>query len=574
MVASTTYQQAVEAFAQEQYTQAAQLFAQLVANRPDDASLRLWLASAQQQIGEQTQAREQYELILNLPTSSEIRHTAQRGLRRLGVDPADIPTSTLPAEVAQPPIVVIKSAPQPVVPPKKSRDQASTRPLMAPPPLMADQNTVLDQILDISEVNRIVQEVRQQSVQLALPLIALPAAAGLIGFFLLSQYWAIYLGLQLLSVVAAVALSGGVGRKVAAPMQELVTQTQLLLANYNLGTLQQVQAQEQLQQEIKQLSDEINDVTQGNLTVEATTPTGALGEVATAFNTAIEKMRQLVSQVQTTGLRIKSTALSNAAATQLLATAAQEQAQKTASRAQSLSKMNVSLLHVVSQAQTAQRTAEQVSDQADQGNQAVNQALNEWLSLRETMTDGEKKVKRLAAATQDMAKIVALVNQLSMRANLLVLKASVEAQKEGAPGADTDIQNFANLASGATRQIEQVVLNIQNETGAIMNAITLGASQVSQGTSITQTSQAQLSKMLQTARQLQALVSDINTVTTRQQSLVQDAAQVIRNVENTAQNAARQALQVSGSLQELATAAAMLEQTVQEFRVDKESTQD
>ncbi|NJO85855.1 MAG: tetratricopeptide repeat protein [Synechococcaceae cyanobacterium RM1_1_27] len=55
MVSSTDYRkdfnQALKAYADEDYERAVKLFGQITATRPDDPELKLWLASAQQQAG-------------------------------------------------------------------------------------------------------------------------------------------------------------------------------------------------------------------------------------------------------------------------------------------------------------------------------------------------------------------------------------------------------------------------------------------------------------------------------------------------------------------------------------------
>ncbi len=89
-------QQAITAFAQGNFTQAAQLFEYIVKTRPQDQELKLWLASSHQQAGHLEEARQIYQFVLETSTRDDLTQAARNGL-------AQIQHLSSPPEPAVPP---------------------------------------------------------------------------------------------------------------------------------------------------------------------------------------------------------------------------------------------------------------------------------------------------------------------------------------------------------------------------------------------------------------------------------------------------------------------------------------
>ncbi|WP_287130800.1 tol-pal system YbgF family protein, partial [Candidatus Cyanaurora vandensis] len=180
MVSATDYQRAVEAFAQEQYEEAARLFSKLVQGRPEDPNLRLWLASAQQQIGQAQEARTQYQQVLGLTSDPEVLQTAQKALQRLDLETYDeVKAPVLPDPfddlmLPETPAMFTMAAPGMV---NLSNDFTMSSPSSE---MVGEGPTTLN----VEEVNQTVQQVRAKFPVLALPLVGITAVGGLAGHFL------------------------------------------------------------------------------------------------------------------------------------------------------------------------------------------------------------------------------------------------------------------------------------------------------------------------------------------------------------------------------------------------------
>jgi methyl-accepting chemotaxis protein len=170
------------------------------------------------------------------------------------------------------------------------------------------------------------------------------------------------------------------------------------------------------------------------------------------------------------------------------------------------------------------RTAEQASTATDAALRTVAATVRGMDELRESISDAEKRFKRLGERSQEISSVVSLINTISERTHVLALNASMQAATAGEAGrgfavvAD-EVQRLSESSRQATQQIAQLVQNIQletNETIFTMNRLI--------GSVITQSEQAQAAgvQMTQTQQTTAELVGMVRQIAafSQQQSLL------------------------------------------------------
>jgi twitching motility protein PilJ len=217
--------------------------------------------------------------------------------------------------------------------------------------------------------------------------------------------------------------------------------------------------------------------------------------------------------------------------------------------------------------------ARSASETALKGGEAVERTVSGILQIRETVAETTRKVKRLAESSQEISKIVALISQIASRTNLLALNASIEAARAGEAGrgfaivAD-EVRQLADRAAKASKEIEQIVLQIQGETSSVMTAMEEGTQQVIEGTRLAEQAKRSLEAIIQVSNRIDVLVRSITSDTVEQTETSRSVAQVMQSVELTAQETSQEAQRVSGSLQNLVSVARDLLTSVERFRVE------
>lgn len=341
---------------------------------------------------------------------------------------------------------------------------------------------------------------------------------------------------------------------------------------------EQEQAKEDLQRQVIRLLDDVEGAARGDLTVQAEVTADVLGAVADSFNLTIQNLREIVQQVKQAARQVTRGSTDSESFARSLSSDALRQAEELAVTLNSVQVMTDLIQRVAESAGEAETVARTASATALKGGEAVERTVAGILQIRESVAETTRKVKRLAESAQEISKIVAVISTVASRTNLLALNASIEAARAGESGrgfaivAD-EVRQLADRSAKALKEIEQIVLQIQSETGSVMTAMEEGTQQVIEGTERAEQAKRSLDDIVQVSNRIDALVRSIAADTVEQTQTSQAVAQVMQSVELTAQETSQEAQRVSGSLQNLVGVARDLLTSVERFRVESNDNQ-
>jgi methyl-accepting chemotaxis protein len=297
--------------------------------------------------------------------------------------------------------------------------------------------------------------------------------------------------------------------------------------------------------------------------------------VAELFNAIVESLRQLVTQVKTAAAQVNVSVGENAGAITQLSVEAFKQAEEMRYTLDSVEQMMLSIQAVADSARTAAVVARTASTTAEAGGAAMERTVQSILDLRLTVAETALKVKHLGESSQQISQVVFLINQIAMQTNLIEIKASIEAARGGTG------QEFAVLAeevgqlsaqsAAASKEIEQIVANIQRETLEVVSAMELGTTQVIAGSELVADTQKSLGQIVNVSRQVDQLVQSISTATVSQAQISEVVTNLIKQVANGSERTSDSYSQVSSSLQQTVEVAQQFQASVSAFKVGSET---
>ena len=334
------------------------------------------------------------------------------------------------------------------------------------------------------------------------------------------------------------------------------------------------QAKEDLQRQVIRLLDDVEGAARGDLTVQATVTADVLGAVADAFNLTIQSLREIVRQVKEAAEQVNKGSTDSELFARNQSSEALRMAEELAVTLNSVQMMTESIERVAENAREAEEVARSSSVTALKGGKAVERTVAGIFQIRETVSETARKVKRLAEASQEISKIVLLISQIAERTNQLALNASIQAAKAGEAGrgfavvAD-EVRQLADRSGKSLKEIEQIVLQIQSETGSVMTAMEEGIQEVIDVTDRAEQAKTALEDIIQVSNRIDTLVRSITADTVEQRENSRAVAQVMQSVELTAQATSQESQRVGGALQSLVGIARGLLSSVERFRIDK-----
>jgi twitching motility protein PilJ len=334
----------------------------------------------------------------------------------------------------------------------------------------------------------------------------------------------------------------------------------------------QAEQNERNQTAILRLLDELSNLADGDLTVQATVTEDITGAIADSINYAIEALRELVATINRTAITLDSGAKQTLASAGHLAKASVAQSKQVVSASESAAAMAQSVEEVSGNAERSSDVARHAVDISHKGGDAVRRTIDGMNAIRETIQETSKRIKRLGESSQEIGNIVELINDIAEQTNILALNASIQASMAGEAGrgfavvAD-EVQRLAERAANATKQIEVLVRTIQADTNEAVVSMERSTTDVVGGALLAENAGAALEEIEQVSNQIASLVQNISASARQQTGSAQDIArnmQVLREISaQTAENSAA----TTNSIGKLAQLSTLLRKSVAGFRL-------
>ncbi len=329
---------------------------------------------------------------------------------------------------------------------------------------------------------------------------------------------------------------------------------------------------ERNQQAILRLLDELGSLADGDLTVQATVTEDITGAIADSINYAIEALRGLVTTINQSSIKLDAAAKQTQATSTHMSEASDTQLRQAGDATESIARMAASIEAVSGDAERAADVARHSVDVAHKGGAAVRRTIEGMNTIRETIQDTSKRIKRLGESSQEIGNIVELINDIAEQTNILALNASIQASMAGEAGrgfavvAD-EVQRLSERAANATRQIEVLVKTIQSDTNEAVISMERSTTDVVGGALLAENAGAALDEIESVSNQIANLVQNISR-SARDQAIA--AGDITRNM-NVLREVSEQTADATGatshSIGKLADLATQLRNSVAGFRL-------
>ncbi|MDX1431692.1 MAG: methyl-accepting chemotaxis protein [Gammaproteobacteria bacterium] len=285
--------------------------------------------------------------------------------------------------------------------------------------------------------------------------------------------------------------------------------------NDRVATLARAQEEnEQLNNAVVQLLQAVYQLSQRDLTVKVPVTEDVTGPVADSLNLLTFEMSKVLQGVLDISFDVARTSKRVKEQSDTVITAAsaeQEQVNMTSAR---LAEAAESMARIAELARACNEAADRAIQSTVAAHDTVADTVNGITAIRETIRETEKRIKRLGERSQEINRVVNLINTIAERTHILALNASMHAASAGEAGrgfvvvAD-EVQRLAESARDATLEISTLVNNIQMETADTVTTMNEAISQVVDGTHLAEQAGKRMQETQKTTADLVAMVQQI-----------------------------------------------------------------
>ncbi len=324
-----------------------------------------------------------------------------------------------------------------------------------------------------------------------------------------------------------------------------------------------------LLQAVFQLSDR-------DLTVRAQVSEDIIGTVASAINQFTDETGRTLTEVQTIAKQVENTAAEVRLQADVVEQTAKDERQSLSRMAGNLTLATEQLTQVASLSETSDKTAQEAGVATLAALVAVNGTVEGMDNLRGSISEMEKRFKRLGERSQEISTAVGLINTISERTHILALNASMQAATAGEAGRGfavvaEEVQRLSDSSRQATAQISQLVGNIQSETSETLSTVNRLISDVVQQTALAKSAGEQMAQTQTITSQLVGLVKQIAAFSVQQRQLSVALQQSVLDINEGSEKASVAISRQTGNSATLADFSRRLTDAVSQFKVTPSS---
>lgn len=227
---------------------------------------------------------------------------------------------------------------------------------------------------------------------------------------------------------------------------------------------------------------------------------------------------------------------------------------------------------IASSAQQANTKATSTIENTQKALETVMLSVDGINSIRSTIGETEKRIKRLGERSQEITGIVNLINSIAERTHILALNASMHAASAGEAGrgfavvAD-EVQRLAENAREATSEISTLVNNIRVETTDTVTTMNTAISQVAEGTRLAELASLNMKQTQEATTDLVNSVKDIADRSILQADASNKVLEKAKQIQSSTEQTGRELLEQTKNTDRLVQYSADLVSSVGVFKL-------
>jgi methyl-accepting chemotaxis protein len=325
---------------------------------------------------------------------------------------------------------------------------------------------------------------------------------------------------------------------------------------------------------IKEMLGAIESIALNNLTIDDLTvhSEDELGRAAQGLNRMKNNLREVILSIGATAENVSESSREISMTTAQSASSAENQKHQVQQIAAAMMEMAATVRMVSEHSNNAVTSTMSAAKSARGGGVIVEDALARMHGISDTVRESAANIEQLGARSDEIGRIVGVIDEIATQTNLLALNAAIEAARAGEQGRGFavvagEVRRLAERTSAATNEIAAVIQNVQTMTSDAVRQMRTGMTAVEQGLTVTSKAGESIREIIEESENVGRMVSQIACAATQQASTTEEVNVSMGQISRIAAESSDGAQLSAQSCEQLFNLAIGLQNMVVRFKV-------
>ena len=300
-----------------------------------------------------------------------------------------------------------------------------------------------------------------------------------------------------------------------------------------------------------------------------------IGRMGDAINACAASYRELIGVVLDNTAKLSEGASEVSASAAQTAGNARSQSGKINQIAAAVQEMTATISEISHNAADASGASRESAETAQQGGAVMTAAATTMEHIASATQTVAEKMTSLAQRSEEIGRVVNVIQEISEQTNLLALNAAIEAARAGEHGRGFavvagEVRRLAERTKGATEEIAATIRSIQEETRNTLDVMRESSGAVENGRAETDRARQSLESMIEASKKVEQQINLIATAATEQVSAAGEISESTSHISQLSTENVQAAEGAVEVLKGLAGLAGDLEKLIGQFRLEDE----